>query len=143
MMKNSSIIKWGLLFISFAVSACEKTEKEIVSHVAKEFTEAYYNLEIRKAKEYCSQELHTIMDFRHNNLTERDLAYKKTLGKAEVKILKCEISTGNDIAYLDVEISNFMRINYMNDSLFGVPCDTIELTLVKEHDNNWRVKNPL
>lgn len=135
--------KLGLLIIPFVIFACKKSEEKIICDVAKEFSDAYYNLNIRKAKEYCTQDLFPIMDFRHHNLTERDRAFAKAAGKAEIRVLDYEINLGDNLSYVNVEVSNFLRINYMTDSLSIVPCDTVELTLIKEFNNDWRVRDPM
>ena len=142
-MKNNSFAKCGLLLALFVVSACGKPEEKIVCEVAKSFSEAYYNMNIRKAKEFCCQDLHTIMDFRRHNLTKRDLAYRDSAGKASIRIVDCVFNSDDDVSYVNVEVSNFIRINYMNDSLSVVPCDTMELTLTKELDDVWRIKSLL
>lgn len=137
-MKKSTMAKIGLLAALFAMSACENSEEKKVCDIAREFADAYYNLNIRKAEIYCNRDLVPIMNFRYHNLTERDLAYRKSAGRAKVRVLNCEI-VDNSVAYVKIEISNLMRVNYITDSLSIVPCDTVELTVNKEIDKVWRI----
>lgn len=140
-MKKRSIAKLGLLLLSITmVLSCKKSEKEVVCNVVKKYADAYYNLDIKRAKEYCAQELHTIMDFRHSNLTRRDYDFQKAAGEARVKVLDCNFDMDQSQSYVSVEVSNFLRINYVLDSLMIVPCDTVELVLVKEVDRKWRIR---
>lgn len=141
-MKKSIMAKMGMLLVVFAMSACGDSEEDKVCDVAREFADAYYNLNIRKAQAYCTRELVPIMNFRHHNLTDRDIAYRKSKGRAKVRIVNCEI-TDNSLAYVNVEISNLMLVNYMTEELSIVPCDTVELTIVKEIDKVWRIRDPM
>lgn len=139
-MKNNLLAKLGLLFVSFAFVACETIQREKVCDVAEDFAETYFMLNIRKAKQYCIKELHVTMEFRHNSLTKRDWEFLKKAGDVSVKVVDCELNLYNDEAYVDMEVSNFLRINYLNDSLNIIPCDTIELVLVRGRDKKWLIK---
>lgn len=136
-MKNVGV----MMLLAMVVSACRDSEEKVVSQLAKEFTEAYYNQDLRKAKGYCHQDLYPIMNFRISNLTDRDRAFQKAAGKVKVKVVDCQFDTDDDIAYVDVEVSNFLRINYMTDSLSIVPCDTMEVILVNPYGKNWYVNS--
>lgn len=138
-MKKSAMAKIGLLAAWFAMSACENSDKEKVCNIAWGFADAYYNLNVRKAESYCSRELIPIMNFRYHNLSDSDVAYRKSTGQAKARVLSCEF-VDNNMAYVNVEVSNFIRINYLNDSLSIAPRDTIELTIVKEPDEVWRIQ---
>lgn len=125
------------------ITSCQMTEEEKVREISQNFADLYYNLNIRKAKHYCSSEIHTIMDFRHTNIKEKDGTLQQQAGKATAQILNCDLDIENETAYVKMAISNFLRINYLNDSLSIIPCDTIELVLTKEIDNVWRIKHPV
>lgn len=124
-------------------NSCQPSEEEKVREISQNFAELYYNLNIRKAKYYCTRDIHTIMDFRNANIQERDRKLREKVGKATVEILSCDVNVENEIAYVKIAINNILCANYMTDSIYIEPRDTIELVLTKEIDNVWRIKHPV
>lgn len=143
-MKNRKQNKLALaLAIMLLTGACQPSEKEKVLKISQDFAELYYNLNIRRAKFYCTEELHTIMNFRHFNIKDKDRKLQQQIGKATVEILNCDMDEDHGIAYVEIAVNNFLRVNYLTDSLSVIPRDTIELVLTKEWDDVWRIKHPV
>lgn len=143
-MKNIFFIKLLLLLPIFLLQSCTQTldEKE-ACEVAQKFAERYYNLEVRKAKRYCVREMYPIMDFRASNIAQCDIEMVRNAGPAAVRVLDCDMDVENRTSYVEIEVSNFLRVDYINDSLSIIPCDTMEVIIVKDTDDHWLVKFPL
>lgn len=123
--------------------SCQATEEEKIREVTQHFAELYYNLDIRKAKFYCTEDLHTIMNFRNANIQEKDRKLLEKVGKATVEIIECDVDLNNEVAYVKVAVTNRLGVDYLADTLYIVPCDTVEIVLAKEIDKVWRVKHPV
>lgn len=143
-MKKIGLIGTTLILLAtITLSTCKEEEEEIVQKIAKDFTEAYFNMNMKKASEYCTENLHAIMNFRYSNLSKEDIEFKRRSGKAEARVLKCYKKQYDDVTRVSIEIRNFVHIDYLNDSLKIIPCDTIEIVLAKGSDLKWHVKEPL
>ena len=67
-MKKSTMAKIGLLAALFAMSACEDSEEKKVCDIAREFADAYYNLNIRKAEIYCTLLIRLVLFYDNSGL---------------------------------------------------------------------------
>ena len=142
-MKKSHFVHIALsLGFILSIVSCTMSDEAKVRKVATKFADLYFNLDIRKSKDYCTYELYPVMDHRNAIIKEKDIIYQQKAGKATVEIVKCDINIDNEIAYVKMAVNNFLRVNYMTDSLFIVPRDTFEIVLTKELDNVWRIKIP-
>ncbi len=131
------------LFFIFMVLSCGKEEiKDEISEVATAFGTHYYNLNIKKAKEYCHPDIHGIMDFRAYNVRDMDRELHKEIDSATVKVLKYDVDPDKNSAYVDIEVKNFIRVNWMQGTIHVVPCDTFMIVLINEFNTGWVVRHP-
>lgn len=137
-MNNTWIKNLGIVLLSLGMASCEVSKEEAACKVAKEFTEAFYNLDVKKARGYCHRDLHAIMDFRHTNLRQSDRDFLKASGKVDVRVIKYESDVDN-MVFVDMEIRNALKIDYMADTLSICPCDTLSLTIKKFGVDKWYV----
>ena len=137
-MKNTWIKNLGIVLLSVGMASCGKQEEEAACKVAEEFAEAFYNLDVKKAREYCHRDLYPVMDFRHNNLRPGDYAFLESSGKVDVRVIGYD-SDSEGMLYVDLEILNALKINYLTDSLSIAPCDTVSLTVATFDEDEWYV----
>lgn len=123
--------------------SCGQTEKERVREVALNFSEDYFNMKLKKAKLYCLPDLYPIFNFREHNRVMWEEKYGKCSSNASVRILECEVNEEMNVAYAIVEIQNFLRIDYLKQEMQTIPCDTFELTLVRQQNKQWKIKDPI
>lgn len=136
------VLEWIFLLFPLMWTSCTQSDEERICHTARQFAELYYNLNVRDAREYCNSDLHAVMDFRMNNLTQQDYDSYREAGPAKVKVISCNINYAADLAYVKVEVRNFLRFNYISDSLLLVECDTIDMTLSKVTNKEWKLRDP-
>ena len=67
---------------------------------------------------------------------------KEQVGSARIRIIDCELNEEKSEASVRIEVSNFLRRNYLTDQVSLVASDTFELTLIKQIDGVWRIKKP-
>lgn len=130
-----------MCILGIAIS-CEPKEKDIICRTAKNFAETYYNLDITKAQSYCTKELESVMSFKHSNTSEKEKEMQRQTGSARIRIIDCKLNKEKCEASVLIEVSNFLRRNYLTDSVSLIPCDTIEMVLIKQIDGVWRIKRP-
>lgn len=140
-MKHSTFTKLMLLTMLIVNVACHKEipEEEKAKEIALKFCDAFYNLDIQKAKEYCVEEMEPVMNFRRHNLRASDYEARKAAGKAKARVIDMTYLPDNERAYFDVEISNFLKIDYMNNTTSILPADTVKIYLKKAYHGNWIV----
>ncbi|MBQ4520529.1 MAG: hypothetical protein II999_07975 [Bacteroidaceae bacterium] len=132
----------ALMCILGVATSCKPDDEEAVCQTAKDFAETYYNLDIQKARHYCTKELESVMNFRHSSTTEKEKSMKEQVGSARIRIIDCELNEEKSEASVRIEVSNFLRRNYLTDQVSLVASDTFELTLIKQIDGVWRIKKP-
>lgn len=142
-MKNNLLVALGLFFACFSFVACETSQDKIVCDLAKNFSKAYYNYDTQAAKQYCVADLYSMMKTHHENLTNGDWILVKKLGNVSVRVIDYKLDLYCDEATVYMEISNFLRINYLADSLNFIPCDTVKLNIVRGKERKWLVRNPI
>lgn len=143
-MQMKKLFRTVLCMSLLGFSSCNISERERACAVAQEFSEEYFRMNIKEAKMYCVQELYPIFDFREGNKFLKDADSDMAEGvNPLVNVLGCDINADKDIACVYVEVRDFIRINYLTQQYVRVPCDTFELSLVRESDNNWKIKNPI
>lgn len=140
-MEIRKVVFGSVLCISFwGISSCVLSEKEQVCTVARQFSEKYFGMKIRDAKEYCVKELHPVIDFREENKFLEGANMIEEL-EPRVRILECDINADRDMARVCVEVRDFVRVDYLAQQYVWVSCDTFELSLVREFNSGWKIKN--
>ena len=138
-MMNTLIKNLGIVLLSVVMASCGKMkDEEIACKVAKDFAEAFCNLEPKKAKQYCHRDLYPIMNFRNASLRPRDRAFLEASGKVDVRMIKYEMDS-DIMMSVDMEVLNMLKIDYMTDSLSICPCDTMSLILTNYGRGKWYV----
>lgn len=143
-MEMKNVFRTVLCMSLLGFSSCVMSEKERACAVAQKFSEEYFRMNIKEAKMYCVQELYPIFDFRESNkfLEGVDRNVTEEMNPL-VKVLDCDINADKDMACVYMEVRDFIRINYLTQQYVWVPCDTFEISLVRESDDDWRIKNPI
>lgn len=138
---HSILTKLMLLSILIFNVACKKeiSDEEKAKEIALKYCDAYYNLDVRKAKEYCIEEMEPVMNFRRHNLRESDFEARKAAGKAKARVINMIYQPDHERAYIDMEISNILNIDYLNNTTSILPADTVEVYVRKEYNGNWYV----
>ncbi len=143
MKKNKWIFIAALFIMCLSASSCTKTEEEHICELAEKFGNLYFNHQIRESKIYCTYEMQPIMDFRASNLIEQEIELLKSQKlPATVKAIRCDLQGHSDLAYVSLEVKNFLRTDYLKDSAFMVKCDTIDIIFSKDFADNWKIKSP-
>ncbi len=137
-MKNALIRNLGIVLLSVVQVSCEESKEETACRVAEEFAEAFYNLDVKKARGYCHRDLYPIMDFRYANLRPSDRAFLEASGKVDVRVIDSEFDP-EGFVNVDVEVSNVLKIDYMTDSLSILPRDTVSLIITTYNHKDWYV----
>ena len=124
-------------------TSCRKSDEEQACQAAEGFAQSYFNYKYDEAKRFCVSDLHPVIDFRNGQLLPQDREAFEKNGPATVRVIKCQMQNDNEQARIHVEVSNYVRINYLNDDLTSVACDTVMLTLSRQLNHNWLVKDPI
>lgn len=133
---------WFLCLAMFCILASCDEKKNEICEVAINFSKHYYNLNIKKAKEYCHPDIYGIMDFRAHNIRDIDRELHQKSDSAKVSVISYHMDYDKNSAYVDVEVRNFIRVNYIHEYVHVVPCDTFQLVLVNEFNTGWVVRHP-
>lgn len=123
--------------------SCEKSNEEQICNTAREFAKEYYGMNLQKACDYCARDLHPLLRYRAEEVTAEDREVMEEFGPMEVRVLNCRIRTDNDVAYVNIELRNFIRIDYLKGEYMKLPCDTIRLTLTRQNSMRWLVNHPI
>lgn len=137
------VLTISLCLLSLFATSCKETEEEYICKMTEEFGELYFNQKIQESKNYCTTELKPIMDFRAKNLTEEEkLLFKNQNKLAKVRAIECNTKLNDDVAFVSLEVKDFLRTDFMKDTAFIVKCDTFTITLHREFDTFWKVRDP-
>lgn len=122
--------------------ACSDPERDEIHHVANSFAHRYYNLDVKGSKEFCHPDILTIMDFRAKNVRDIDRELHREIDSARVRVVSYTIDRDKNSANVYIEVKNFIRVDYVEEYIHVVPCDTFMIILVNEFKKGWKVRHP-
>lgn len=114
--------------------ACKEKEKEHPAcTTARVFAERFYNFRIMECRELCLKDLGPHLEHRNHLMQDEERRLFAEAGPAKVRIVHTHIEDENLRGYVDVEISNFVCINFWTNKAFIEDCDTFRILMEKDY----------